>query len=306
MGLSRPLLRLVERQQQRLDAIAAKRSPVAPGLDREGMPELRGIGGLAELEEDARNRFSPRSAPPDIAAFDARVAQLDARREEVAARLAPLRVQLANADQADADAIAAWLGNGEKGPRPPAVKPALEGEIAELTREHDGLMRASSDVLRAKAQHVERHRARLSKAARRRVDQAHAALVAQLDGLSAARQELVLAREAELWTRVYPAEGGSQMPPFAHLAGGDRQITRAAGLNGVTAVDRLHQALRADCDWLPGATSGPQGEILDGPQAKPGAATWAGSEEHKAALRAERDEYIAEHKRQWGRYPDNV
>jgi hypothetical protein len=161
-------------------------------------------------------------------------------------------------------------------------------------------------VLKAKAAHVKRHRGRLSKAARRRVDQAHAALVAQLDGLSAAREELVLAREGELWAMTYPAEGGAQMPSFSALAGGDRRITTAAGLTGVTAMDSLHQALRADCDWVSGAISGPQREIVDGPQAKSGAAHWAGSEEHKAALRRERDQYIENYRREWGVYPADV
>jgi hypothetical protein len=305
MGISKPLHRIIEKQQQRLDEIANKRSPVAPGLDREGMPELTGVvGSLEELEENSRNRFSPRSAPPDVTAFDARVAELDARREEVTARLVRLRHKLANAPQADADAIAHWIAGGEKGARPASCKPALEEEIAELTRESDGLLRASSDVLKAKVAHVKRHRARLSKAARRRVDQAHARVVELIGDLGPAREQLVAAREEQLWAETYPSDEAAQMPQFTQLAGGDGHTTTAAGLTGVTPIARLHEALLADADWVTAAATAKHREIIDGrPQAESGAAHWAGSPEHEAALRAEREQYREAYKREWGHYP---
>jgi hypothetical protein len=76
-------------------------------------------------------------------------------------------------------------------------------------------------------------------------------------------------------------------------------------LSTVTAIDRLYEALREDADWVMTAVTPQQRSVIDGvPEAKPAAATWAGSPEHEAALRAEREAYIAAHRREWGRYPD--
>jgi hypothetical protein len=81
---------ILDENQRELDAIAAKESPVAPGLDRTGMPELRGVGGLAELEQQTRHRLSPRrNRWADVAKFDERAAEFDARRTEVVSRLTP-------------------------------------------------------------------------------------------------------------------------------------------------------------------------------------------------------------------------
>jgi hypothetical protein len=70
------------------------------------------------------------SPPPDVAELDQRVAELDARREEVSAQLASLHHELANAPQTDADALARWIADGERGQRPESIQPTLEQEIA--------------------------------------------------------------------------------------------------------------------------------------------------------------------------------
>jgi ElaB/YqjD/DUF883 family membrane-anchored ribosome-binding protein len=204
-----------------------------------------------------------------VQAFDDRVAEYERRRVEIGTRLERLQHQFTNADQSDADAIAAWLAAGETGSRPASVKPRLEQEIADLRRESDGLLRASSDELARKAEYVERHRSRLLKDARRNVERTHAALVAKLDGLPAAREELVLAREAELWALTFGYEGANQMPPLASLAGGSTKL----GLSQSTPIDRLYEALRSDADWLLDAISPPQRVIVEGEAVKPGVAT---------------------------------
>jgi hypothetical protein len=88
--------RILDEQQRELDAIAAKESPVAPGFDREGMPPLTGVvGSLAEMETQSRHRLSPRrNRWEDVARFDERAAEYDARRTEVVARLTPLQLEL--------------------------------------------------------------------------------------------------------------------------------------------------------------------------------------------------------------------
>jgi hypothetical protein len=303
--ISKAIDRAFDNLQRDIEA-KTRPSPVAPGLDREGMPPLSGVvGSLAELEEQSRRRFSPRrNRWGDVRAFDDRVAEYERRRGEIGERLEPLQHQLAHADQTDADGIAAWLAGGEKGPRPQSVKPRLEQEIADLRLESDGLIRASSDELARKAEYVERHRDRLVKDARRHVGQAHAALVAKLKSLPVAREELVAAREAELWALTYGHEHANQMPAFAALAGGNAKVGTKLGLTQSTPVERLFEALRSDADWLTEAISPPQREIVDGEAAKPGAAMWVGSPEHEATLRAEREAYREAYKRAWGTYPD--
>jgi hypothetical protein len=125
--ISTAIERVWDLRQRNLDA-KARPWPVAPGLDREGMPPRSGeVGSLAELEEQSRRRFSPRrNRWGDVRAFDDRVAEYERRRVEIGARLEPLQHRLANADETAADAIAAWLAAGERGQRPQSVKPRLE------------------------------------------------------------------------------------------------------------------------------------------------------------------------------------
>jgi hypothetical protein len=269
-------------QQKRLDEIANKRSPVAPGLDREGMPEMNGVGGLAELEEQTRRRFSPRKNRwAEVRAFDDRVAEYERRRAEISARLDPLQHQLALADQTDADALADWIANDERGEKPESVKPRLEKEISELHREDAGLVRAASVELERKAEYIETHRRRLTTLAHERVKRAHADLVERLDGLPSAREELVLAREAELWASTFGSEGANQMPQLSHLAGGDAKVGKKLGLSSVTPVERLYEALRADAEWLTDAISAEQSKAL-GDQDETASAVWVDTDEGQA------------------------
>jgi hypothetical protein len=66
--LSDSISRVLHMQQQQLDR-AARPSPVAPGTDREGMPPMTGVGGLAELEQtrcggSRRGADARRTSPP--------------------------------------------------------------------------------------------------------------------------------------------------------------------------------------------------------------------------------------------------
>jgi hypothetical protein len=91
-----------------------------------------------------------------------------------------------------------------------------------------------------------------------------------LSELGPAREQLVAAREQELWAQTFPNEDARTMPQFGQLGGGDPNISKRAGLSTVTAIDRLHKALKEDADWLTGAVTPKQREIIDAePQAKP-------------------------------------
>jgi hypothetical protein len=117
-----------------------KPSPVAPGLYITGMP---GIAELARYEEISRRRFSPRRLRwKDVAELDQRASEIEARVTTTAAELNDARAQLANADNADADAVSRWYDLGANGKRPEPSKPALEQRVHDLEIEHEALQRA--------------------------------------------------------------------------------------------------------------------------------------------------------------------
>jgi hypothetical protein len=279
---------------------------IASGMDREGMPPMTGIGGLAQLEEQARHRLSPRKNRwGDVARFDQRVAALEARRSEIQARLQALHDQLANATNTDAEALAAWIANGERGDRPESREPALKKQAAELTREADALVLAVGEELQRKADYVAKHRGRLAKDAQRHVDAAHARVVSLVAELERARDELAANREHELWALLYPHEAAARTPAMAMLAGGLKAPGERLGLVQATPIERVHEALVADAGWLKQASTPEQRALLEGRDPKrKGGGWWGNSEQGRDAerrdLQAIENQYIAE----YGHEPD--
>jgi hypothetical protein len=277
--LTAPLNRIIGTRQKQLDAIANRPSPIAYGADRTGMPEMNAVGGLAELEKQTARRWSPRKNRwAEVRQFDDKVAEYERRRAEISDRLDPLQHQLALADQTDADAVAEWIANGGKGFRPESVKPQLEQEVADLRREDAGLVRAASVELERKEEFVAAHRARLTTLAHQRVKRAHADLVERLDGLPSSREELVAAREEQLWAMTFGSEDANQMPQLSHLAGGDARVGKRLGLSSVTPVERLYEALRADAAWLTDAISAEQRKAL-GDHDETSSAVWTDTDQ---------------------------
>jgi hypothetical protein len=275
-------------------------------MDREGMPPMTGIGGLAALEDQARHRLSPRKNRwSDVAKFDQRVAELEARRSEIQARLQPLHDQLSNATNTDAQAVATWIANGERGDRPESMEPALKKQIAELNREADACVLAVGEEHQRKADYVAKHRGRLAKDAQRHVDAAHARVVGLVAELERARDELAANREHELWAHLYPHDAATRPPAMAMLAGGLKAPGERLGIVQATPVERVHEALVADAGWLKQASTPEQRALLEGrdPRRK-GGAWWGGTEEGKDAERRElqaiENQYIAE----YGHEPD--
>jgi hypothetical protein len=295
--------RILDLHQADLDEIA-RPGLIASGMDREGMPPMTGIGGLPQLEDYARRRFSPRKNRwKDVVEFDRRVAELEARRSEIQARLQPLHDQLSNATNTDAEAVAGWIDKGEHGDRPESVEPALKKQVAELTREADALVLAIGAELQRKSEYVAKHRARLCKDARRHVEAAHAQAVERIAAAEQARADLELAREAELWASLFPGDQTAPMPPFAKLAGGLKRVGERLGVAEAIGVDRLYEALREDAAWLKDAATPAQRAEIDGIDPRQSGAVWVGSPEHIAQDRADKRAALEAYKRQWGNYP---
>jgi hypothetical protein len=300
-----PIDRILDSQQERLDELAAP-AMIASGMDREGMPPMAGIGGLAQLEDQARHRLSPRKNRwKDVAGFDQRVGELEARRSEIQARLQPLHDELSNATSADAQAVAAWITNGKRGDRPGSIEPALKKQVAELTREADGLVLAVGEELHRKAAYVEKHRVRLAKDARRHVDGAHARMVGLVAELERARDELAATRESELWALLYPHDAATRPPQMAMLAGGLKRPGERLGLVQATQIERLFEAMRADGEWLKRASTPEQRALLEGRDPKrKGPAWWGGTEQGRDAERRETQEIVNQYVSEYGHEPD--
>lgn len=246
-------LEQIEADRQRAeDAVKHARtpaaSPVAEGFDRTGMPP---IDQLARYEENAKLRFSPRRLRwKDVQELDERATALETRINEVAGELNEARTRLANADTADADALAAWFANDSKGPRPEPTKSAFGQRVRELEIEHAALGRNLDKALRDKAAYIEKHRGRLAKLARRHVEQEQANTLRLIDELRAARDDLVAARESELWLACFGTDHANTMPNSRLLAGARRDPLMRAGIHAQVDAERVFDAFVADVRWL--------------------------------------------------------
>ncbi|MDP9347245.1 MAG: hypothetical protein M3P44_16335 [Actinomycetota bacterium] len=270
------------------------------GVDREGMPP---VADLAALEEQSRHRFSPRRRVwGELSGFDDRVAELDRRQQAVSKVLGELYDSRSSAPVKDAERLAAWLVD-EKGPRPEPTGPAIDAEIAERQADLEALTLATGTVLRAKAEFVTRHRERLVREADRQTTAAHKRVLALIEGLAAAREDLAELRDAAVWAATFPAEAASRPPMRSLIAGGLQRPLKAAGIPGQTQTDVILTLLREDADWLASSCSVEQRELISGQATTTNGATWGGSAEAVAQERAEKREALEAYKREWGSYP---
>jgi hypothetical protein len=154
----------------RLDAHAGRlRENQVDAIDQAGLP-----ADLVATETNVWRRLSPaRNRWPEIAEFDQRVAELEARQAAKAEELRELRDREISAPAADADRLATWQLDGERGDRPEPELPTIREQIERRREEWEALTRATERVLQEKAEFVAKHRGRLVKDADSHADQAH-------------------------------------------------------------------------------------------------------------------------------------
>ena len=275
-------------------------------LDRTGMPPVAELG---RLETNAFRRLSPRrNRWPDLVAIDERVADVERRHGEAGQQLRELREQLANAPSADATQLAAWLAD-QKGPRPQSSISALELEIAEAEAEVAGLEILVTRELAAKAEYVEKHRARLVKDAAAHTREEHERVIALVDQLEQARADLVGAREAALWAAIYPGEQAGRGPQSSLLAAGRaKPVRETLGLETAVEYGRVLKALVADARyWRDAGTTPEQRQAMSGDtnsdRARASGVVWTNTPEGAAAERAEKEAAIKRYTEMWGKPP---
>jgi hypothetical protein len=233
--------------------------------DQAEMIRERGLpADLVSVETNVWRRLSPaRNRWPEIAAFDERVAELEMRQAAKADELRELRDREIAAPAADADRLATWQLDEEKGPRPEPELPAIREEIQRRKEEWEALTRATARVLADKTAFVEKHRGRLVKEADSYADEARRRYLELIDQLADARADLAAKRSAAVWARLYPGELAGRGPADT-FAGGRRVPLQAMGLSANVEPGRVLDGLRADAEWLYQAATPEQRFAIEG------------------------------------------
>jgi hypothetical protein len=158
--------------------------------------------------------------------------------------------RLLTVDRDDDDRYATWLLGGAEGDEPERQKPLLEAECDRLASEIAGARAAVNKVLKARADHVDRHRKRLVKDVDGAVAEARDRYEQALREAEQARQELVELREAAIWAQLYPDCRESDIRLADTVAGGQRKRLSPAGLTAEIKPAHAFALLRSDAEWL--------------------------------------------------------
>jgi len=262
---------------------------------------------LATAETNALRRHSPRrNRWPQLAAIEAHLVDLEARRGDAGERLREQHEQHANEPTAHAEMLASWELSDRKGARPVSQRPVLEQAIADAEAEAAGLDVAVGRELADKAAFVEKHRARLVKDADKATAEAHERAVALIDELAAARAALVELRATATWAALYPGEQAARGPREALIAGGlAKPVKDTLGVDVAFEHARILAALRADADYWRTAATREQRAAMQGvsDSDRAGGAAWTGTPEGSTAERAEKDAAIKRYTETWGEPP---
>jgi hypothetical protein len=280
----------LSRAEARLELLEEAKRPdqISAAVER-GLP-----ADWTHAEEATWRKFTPfRSRWPELTELDRRVAELEARQAEVHAELNRLREREQAAPAAHSAALAAWIADGEKGPRPESELPKIKQEIEERQADYDALKVVVGRALDEKVAFVQKHRPRLVREADKHVERTYEHLLALVDELLQVREQLSVDRRHAVWSRIFPAQEAMIEPP-ATVCGGNPTPLRAAGLSQSMAPAQLEALLRADAEWLRNAvTREQQARILGTDVRLLGTDTgWRDTQEEKGKQNKKIDEWL--------------
>lgn len=256
---------------------------------------------MAREELSALRRFSPRrNRWKEIVEFDKRVAELEQRLTAKQDELRQAQEARSVAPAKDDEALAAWIGQGEKGNPPEPTADALDCRIAQVERECGGLRRATDDLLDAKAAYVEQHRRRLVRDSQRHTDKAKERYEHAIAEMAEARADLCDSRATTMWAATFPDRAAGQSPP-AHIVGNARRELERANVQGQLSPEQVVALLRADAEWLATVVTQAQAEAMN--LARDDAATWTQTPEGQEAERKEKDEALKWYREMFGTDP---
>jgi len=269
-------------------------------------------GRLARImqgaEAIARFRLSPRRDRwAEIAAFDARVDELEGRHGAVMSEIAAVREQLPAVEAEYQLTLAAWhAAHGQKGDRPESTVPALTTRVQALQDDLGAIDRLIEQALQEKATFVRKYRRRLVQQAARATVEARAAYEAAIAALTSAREELRLARRDQVWASLFPHGSLVSEPPLSTvLAGGLVNRWRRAGIAQSFGLKELERLLEEDADVLATAMTREQAAELAGTDARL-LGTDVHWQETEEGRKREREEKAAARRRiaqEWGSEP---
>ena len=138
----------VEKEKQRIDNLANVADE-----------RVRTAALATRFQDWATGRLSPwRRRHEKLDAFDERVAELEARRGELARTMNEIRVRTPAGEAEHQAALTRWHAEAANGSRPESPVPALEAELRRLKEDYEALASLIDEMLAEKAAWVEAHR----------------------------------------------------------------------------------------------------------------------------------------------------
>jgi hypothetical protein len=207
-------------------------------------------------------RFSPLKSWPEVAAYDAKLAQLDRQRSELGERIGRLEQSINDARTADRTAVADWQLAGGTGAHPPSTVPALEAELEQARYDVESFASAEDRILREKVAFVEKHRKRLVSDAAKARSEAVKSLQNAITTVEQAREEATAALQTERWAREFPGEDANPSTLSLGFLKGGRLSKAMPEVRTLTVATSVLEWLR-DAAWINSALADATERPLD-------------------------------------------
>ena len=247
---------------------------------------------LAGPEQSWFARLSPRrSRWPDVAAVDAKIADLDQRQQALHGQLTDLHQRRQTADADAARRMADWLIDSH-GERPQNEAQALDDQIADLSAEYQAIDIRRESVLNEKIALVTKRRRSLVRDAERAVDAAKKKYLDAVDAVVAARAELVDANQSRIWACCFPNDVLQTYPPDHVMVSGRRRESERNGFTSAVPATSIFGLLRDDAQVFTTITTRDQQAQMQGVSTAAlsgDEAMWDDSDEAEAWRKRERE-----------------
>ena len=182
----------------------------------------------------------------DLARIDDKIDGLNRRLGDARRNLQEAEQAAGAAPDADARTLAVWIAAGEKGrrPAPTVAEKERERDAARLIAE--ALQLEADRALEERREHIERHRGRMVKDARRDVEDAQARLAAHISQLPELRETLLAARDNLRWVASFPEQAEGFGFPLALALGLKAPVKDTLGTTARIEYRGVVAALEAD------------------------------------------------------------
>ena len=290
----------LEHQRQRVEELPSA-AEVYEVVARE-RGRVRGLAGVpldrdqarVELteEERARRASRPRTRRwKQLDKLDQELDRLTQRQAHAGRKLQEAEQRLAEAPNVDAQTLAAWLADGEKGERPAATlyERQRDRDAAQIYLDACGV--ELDEKLETRLEFITKHRKRMLEDIRRDADKSVRNLRDAVNQLPGLRQELLDHREAILWLGSYPDLPETYGFPTSVALGLQEPVSQTLQTTARIEYEALIQLLFSDGEILASRFSADQrrkmGEDVDAELTPVDEAMWSSDERAVAWGKAE-------------------